>query len=216
MTKTQVIYHSLFFFLFRRILIPRTVPVIEALNSTNMSAADNPRRRSSLRYEGMYGGRTHQIMPPRGRVHPLLLPPRCHPLQHLHILLVQRDHFEVLLDSTWVDGFGQHDAAAVDLVGDEDCGGRDVVFRCDDANFGVGEERGVYKNSKSEKLICQRRRSTYSSSLEGSMPLGECPCLHTTSSVCAGDSTGGARPVDKQNKKTVSCQLYLTCLLQHT
>lgn len=82
-------------------------------------------------------------MTPQRRIHSLLLSLCCHALQHLHVLFLEGDHLEILLDPAQIDGFGKDDTASVDLVGDENRCRRDLVLFCNGCDFGVLEEGRV-------------------------------------------------------------------------
>ena len=64
-------------------------------------------------------------MSPQRRIDALLLSGRSHALQRLHILVLDTYDLQIIFDPLRRDRFRKHDAAAADLVGNQEGCGRD-------------------------------------------------------------------------------------------
>lgn len=97
----------------------------------------------TLRLDRPIPVREAQIPAPQRRVDPLRLAVRRQPVKDGEVLLGQLDDLLVGRDALLGDGLGQNDDTLVDVVGDQDGGGRDAELLGDLLDFGVGHEGGA-------------------------------------------------------------------------
>lgn len=61
---------------------------------------------------------TYQVMAPERRIYTLLFPSCRHFVENVHVLLVNGDNLEVILDAAGCHRLGQDHATTIDLVRD--------------------------------------------------------------------------------------------------
>lgn len=86
-----------------------------------------------------------EIPAPLGCINSLSFTGSRHPIQFNHVLLFNGNDLEIVLDTLGRDRFGKNSNTPVDLIGNADSGGRRLILLGNGVDFGVREERSVWK-----------------------------------------------------------------------